>query len=82
MNYFGSDYYSNQKSTKIKGTGYGLYASLPFTLYFHPFKRIKILKHLNALASLTPLYMYSYSNYFGSASGFNVSFATGIRYNW
>ncbi len=70
------------KRTKLDGTGFGFYAALPFTLYFHPFKRAAFLKHLNALASISPLFFYSHSKYSGDAHILTMSFTTGIRYNW
>lgn len=81
-NHFNRDQYTTENRTKFKSVGYGLYASLPFTMYLHPFKKKAFLKHINLLASLSPLYMYSYNKNFGSASGFNMSLAVGIRYNW
>lgn len=80
--YFLQDISIIQKKTKLSGLGYGLYASVPFTMYLNLFRRKEFLKRLSLLASISPLYVYSYNNYFGSASGITLSAVTGIRYNW
>lgn len=73
---------TESRKTQLGGIGYGFYASLPFSVYLHPFKRAAFLKHMNLLVSVAPTYMYSYSKYTGAYSGVTMSMACGLRYNW
>lgn len=70
------------KATKLDGMSFGCSAALPFTVYLHPFKRTVFLRHLNALASITPVFFYTRSKFAGDAHMATISLATGIRYNW
>jgi len=85
------DYFSNTHTSssnsgsversKLNGIGYGFSASLPFSIYLHPFKKAKFFKRLNAMACIRPTFVLSHGKYFGSATEFGVTVATGLRYN-
>jgi hypothetical protein len=73
---------STQRTTRLNGMGGGVYVSLPFTAYFHPFRKRTVLKHLHLLVSVSPVYVFSYNQYTGQSSALAFSTAAGLRCNW
>lgn len=75
-------YNGKQTSTSLSGLGFGLYVSAPVSVYLHPFKRVKVLKHLNPMISASPYFGLAKHKYSNVLTGFGAMMSVGLRYNW
>ncbi|MBL7930831.1 MAG: hypothetical protein JNL60_02960 [Bacteroidia bacterium] len=73
---------AKQTSSSLSGLGFGLYVSAPVSVYMHPFKRAKFLKHLNPMISASPYFGLAKHKYSNMLSGFGTIVSAGLRYNW
>jgi hypothetical protein len=72
----------NLSTRKISGTTFGVYVSTPLAVYLHPFKRVRFLKNLHPMVSLSPTFGYANYKYAKQAMGFGVNAAAGLRVIW
>lgn len=68
--------------TAISGMGYGFIVSTPFSIYLHPFKKQRFLKHFHPGLSLTPYFGLAKHKYTPLSTGFGAAASLGLRYNW
>lgn len=75
-------YTGKHSRTSLSGFGYGLYVFAPVSVYLHPFKRTRILKHLNPMVSVSPYFGMAKHRYSKLMTGWGSTISAGLRYNW